>query len=52
MTPAAGADAAADADGVLRALAEPQRERCSLPGEAEAIQLPIMTSNSNFWRRR
>ena len=34
------------------ALAEPQRMRCSLPGEAEAIHYPIIMSKSNECRRR
>ena len=34
------------------ALAEPQRARCSLPGEAEAIHEPIIMSKSKCWRRR
>ena len=34
------------------ALDDPQRMRCSLPGEGDAIHEPIIMSKSNRWRRR
>ena len=57
LTPGAGDDRRNDREqrgrlGVELREPEPQRERCSEPGDGLAIQAPSIMSKSNFCRRR